>query len=212
MKSRLISVRTDSGHLNVRGAEKVSTYLAEYLAAHYELPDHRGDEAYASWERSARHFEALVRLSGSVDVMDALDAAIDPNLLTVILSGGAGEPVELPEEVRGVMASLGLADVPESACEGGYYAVIKDGKVLMEKRFASGVRNDEFMVKDTRFALQVSAREPDGGSYMTALHIDSGGYFSFEPGMVIITFDADRMEPVTAIRYAFDETLSVVHL
>ena len=203
----------DSGHLNVRGAKKVSDYLAEYLPAHYDLPDHRGDEAYASWETAARHFDALVNLPGFDDMMDALAAASDPNLLTVILSGGAGEtPIDLPEDVRGAMASLGLTDVPETACEGAYYAVIKDGKVEMEKRFASGVHSDEFMVRDQRFELQVSSHEPDGGSYMTVLHIDSGGYFSFEPGMLIITFDTDRMEPVSAIRYAFDETLSVVHL
>ncbi len=38
-------------HLNSSGAEKVSIFLAEYLEENYELPDHRNDEAYDSWNR-----------------------------------------------------------------------------------------------------------------------------------------------------------------
>ena len=68
------------------------------------------------------------------------------------------------------------------------------------------------MVKDTRFELQVSSRDPDGGSYMTVLHIDKGGFFSLEPGMLIIAYDIDRMEPVAAVRYAFDEDMILKHL
>ena len=39
----------DDTHLNRSGAEKVTTYLGDYLAAHYTLSDHRNDPAYASW-------------------------------------------------------------------------------------------------------------------------------------------------------------------
>lgn len=36
-------------HLNVRGAKKLSRYLGKLLDEQYDLPDHRGDEAYALW-------------------------------------------------------------------------------------------------------------------------------------------------------------------
>ena len=35
--------------MNVLGSEKVTEYLASYLAEEYDLADHREDEAYASW-------------------------------------------------------------------------------------------------------------------------------------------------------------------
>ena len=73
---------------------------ASYLAANYDLPDHRGDPAYGSWETSSRHFNALVHLPESANITDHLAAASDPNLLTVVLSGGAmAEPLSLPEDV-----------------------------------------------------------------------------------------------------------------
>lgn len=47
-------------HLNVYGAEKVTTALGDYLRANFTLPDHRQDEAYTSWQTdSDTFFQAL---------------------------------------------------------------------------------------------------------------------------------------------------------
>ena len=199
--------------MNVHGAQKVSAYLADYLAANYDLPDHRGDPVYGSWETSSRHFDALVHLPESANITDHLAAASDPNLLTVVLSGGAmAEPLGLPEDVLNAAKAAGLSQMPESVGTGTYYAVIKGGKLIAEKYDRSGIQEYEFMVKDTRFLLHVSSREPDGGSYMTALYIGSGGAFSYEPGMLVVTYDMDRMERVDTVRYAFDDSFSVDHI
>lgn len=40
----------EGGHLNSFGAAKYTRCLSEYLVAHYDLPDHRSDAAYAAWE------------------------------------------------------------------------------------------------------------------------------------------------------------------
>lgn len=42
----------DVNHVNYGGARKYTSYLAEYLVEHYNLADHRDDEAYASWEEN----------------------------------------------------------------------------------------------------------------------------------------------------------------
>ncbi len=55
-----INWQTDSkdggDHLNYKGTIKVSTYLGKYLAETYDLPDHRGEEAYASWDDSYDYY------------------------------------------------------------------------------------------------------------------------------------------------------------
>ena len=44
----------DAGdHVNYFGARKVSEFVGGYLKEHYDLPDHRGDEEYASWDELA---------------------------------------------------------------------------------------------------------------------------------------------------------------
>ena len=40
----------DQGHVNLTGSVKVSEWLGNYLDQTYDLPDHRGEEAYAQWD------------------------------------------------------------------------------------------------------------------------------------------------------------------
>ncbi|MBR5420988.1 MAG: hypothetical protein IK115_07575 [Lachnospiraceae bacterium] len=44
---------SDWSHLNYWGARKFTEYLGGELKARYELPDHRGEAGYASWQESA---------------------------------------------------------------------------------------------------------------------------------------------------------------
>ena len=46
----------DVNHVNYLGSVKYTEYLAEYIAAHYELPDHREDPAYAQWDADCEAF------------------------------------------------------------------------------------------------------------------------------------------------------------
>ncbi len=43
----------DDEHLNDTGSAKYSAFLGQYLKDHYDIPDRRGDERYASWDRMA---------------------------------------------------------------------------------------------------------------------------------------------------------------
>ena len=55
----------DNGdHLNISGATKVSNYLGNYLKENYDLPDRRGDAAYADWDDEAMIYQERVASSG----------------------------------------------------------------------------------------------------------------------------------------------------
>ena len=40
-----------AGHLNTAGARKITEYIGDYITERYDIPDHRGEAAYAGWER-----------------------------------------------------------------------------------------------------------------------------------------------------------------
>ncbi|HIU26316.1 MAG TPA: hypothetical protein IAC50_07490 [Candidatus Copromorpha excrementigallinarum] len=46
----------NSKHVNFMGAEKYTEYLSAYLAENYDLPDHRGQEKYESWEEAYEYY------------------------------------------------------------------------------------------------------------------------------------------------------------
>lgn len=48
----------NSGHLNLYGACKASTYFGDYLKQNYSLPDHRKDSAYAQWDKDYQKSQA----------------------------------------------------------------------------------------------------------------------------------------------------------
>ena len=50
----------NSKHVNYLGAQKYTAYLTAYLAAHYDLEDHRGDSAYQSWEDALDYYRDYV--------------------------------------------------------------------------------------------------------------------------------------------------------
>lgn len=47
---------SDSDHVNMLGASKLTTYLGEYLMDNYDLKSHAGDAAYNDWDISYQSF------------------------------------------------------------------------------------------------------------------------------------------------------------
>lgn len=50
----------DYAHLNTNGAMKITRSLGKYITEHYALPDHRGDEAYQSWQEDYEAFQSRI--------------------------------------------------------------------------------------------------------------------------------------------------------
>lgn len=47
-------------HLNHYGAVKVTEYLGEYLHKNYDLPDHRNDDNFSSWDKMVKKYQKKV--------------------------------------------------------------------------------------------------------------------------------------------------------
>ena len=57
----------NSKHVNYIGAEKYTRWLTAYLAEHYDLPDHRGQTGYESWEEAYAAYQEYVK--GGIDTI-----------------------------------------------------------------------------------------------------------------------------------------------
>ena len=51
----------DIYHLNVYGATKYTLYFSKYLKENYDLPDHRNDKEYSSWDSEYERFKKIYR-------------------------------------------------------------------------------------------------------------------------------------------------------
>ena len=52
----------NSRHMNYTGSKKLTAYLLAYLKAHYELPDHREDDEYNSWDQEYKLYKQMAHL------------------------------------------------------------------------------------------------------------------------------------------------------
>lgn len=76
-----------ASHLNPSGAWKVTDFIGQHLSEEYGLPDHRGEAAYASWDRdyAAYRERKLQSLREETDPYNFLMLLADPSFSTVLL-------------------------------------------------------------------------------------------------------------------------------
>lgn len=108
----------DMEHLNHQGSTKFTSFLGNFLKENYELPDHRGEEAYISWDINALCTDQEVynqRLS-EVYSLENYIRKLNQGSYTVMLSVTG----ELNEEKEGKLVRV-LADfgIDEETCRQG---------------------------------------------------------------------------------------------
>ncbi|PHV70331.1 hypothetical protein CS063_10590 [Sporanaerobium hydrogeniformans] len=134
-------------HLNFRGAEKLTRYLAGYLKENFNLPNHKEEQAYASWnvdlERWLRRDEEL-RLRQEKDLKTYLERLIaspykEDYTLALTLQRGEGDTwqKELKEQegIAQELEAIGFEGfTTKTISESDYYiGVIHAGELIYEE-------------------------------------------------------------------------------
>lgn len=176
-----IDFADSAGHLNSAGARKITAFLGDYIREHYDLPDHRGEEAYAGWDRDHALYTEKKNeaLRGSEDLYqylmllerDALDAAFivnDPSFFQ--------DPM-----IRELLDALGLEKLPENAGptlllirNGGQAAAALspfpvEGEVV-ESAAGTVVNNGDALLLDGSFSIPL----PETDASLSAVILRSG--------------------------------------
>lgn len=152
-------------HLNPSGARKVSDYLGRYIAEHYAMADHRGEEKYAAWETDARVYreKKLADLGMQTDIECVLMLLHDDDF-SVEVDIGAGSALFENEKRMTLMQNIArehifeedmfskwsnslfpLERLEEAAQNGQSYRLVADRKTggILEEvgaKLESGVR------------------------------------------------------------------------
>ena len=150
-----------ASHLNPSGAWKVTDLIGGHLSQAYGVPDHRGEEAYAGWDRdyAAYRERKLQSLREETDPKTFLMLLADPSFSTVLLlpedSAAYGDDlaVRLLQNAGRrhlTMADMGEAvwsdmlmplNLPEGPGNGTYMAVIdRGGRAIGECRGRGRIR------------------------------------------------------------------------
>jgi hypothetical protein len=112
----------DETHVNALGAKKISRFMAQWLDDNYDLPDHRGDKAYAVWDQDLKYYEHRRdgdAMAASNDIYEFLPIMLrlDDTVSVINLSG------EYDAEEYSMLKDYGLSE--EDIRNGGIW-ILKD--------------------------------------------------------------------------------------
>lgn len=181
-----IDYKTDmfnTSHMNGRGSCKFTSQWGEYISGQYDIPDHRGDPAYDSWERNAVYLDALmkdVELRETDDADRISEYLVRDNYHVFLSIDGYCRLDEAA--VSGVLAKLGITDAQDG---GLWYFAGEEGTVWSS---GSGEAARYFETGRHDFGLE-RVQTGDGG-YDNAIVIDNQRYQAVENGINVVIFDS----------------------
>lgn len=172
---------SDGPHLNFGGAVKASQYLSRYLHENYDLPDRRGDPAYAYLDQELERYEREKineQLIQTRDLSSYLNLLLDMDSSYTVIFSVKDEAVNgLSEELRGQLKKLGFQNnlTQENASRHSLIGVWQDGQMLYES-LSEGIDDPQ------RDMLEFRGTLPDGMKY----YVKSAGWNVGNTSSIII--------------------------
>lgn len=119
-------------HLNVRGAEKVAVFLAQYLKENYSIPEHR-DTLWDSMLEKYRAVTDVAYLQSEQSFAEYLRRLRESNANRLIVLSGKTDCVDgLTEADFANLEQFGLRLIREASTFDAYIAIIRNGKAVYE--------------------------------------------------------------------------------
>lgn len=214
----------DGSHLNDDGAAKFTRYIEQYIKAHYNVPDHRGDSAYYRWEQNSRYLnidrQAEYALTGASDLKDYLDKLAgfkDQFMIMVSLNGNYNA---LGDDAY--LSGLNGLGISADSYHTGGTIILRKGDTAF---YSNGQKTYSFSLTSSgeqRRTLSVLRRDledddvPEGtatgdADTYTGLYLDETDYGGTINGVDIFVYDEDLDYPVDAIHVNIFEGLTPEH-
>ena len=192
----------EASHLNYRGSEKLSSWLASWLQEEYGLPDRRGGSLYASWDENLADWkqkyenQLVYEEEGWYDLLHLIPESGDGHYTYVISLNGSYDNGEQPP--KETLVSVGVPEV--IAEQGGVYVAGADGETALPAGM-DGFLHLEFEHSDLELTVSPGGMEfiYEGESQIRAAN-----------GLNILVYDHFTESLVTALGFNADNGYACV--
>ena len=182
----------DIGHTNIKGAQKVTSFLGEYIKEHYDLPDRRenDDPRYDAWKRKPYQYIAAsagkrLRDVENFDEWVDLAGSLNEDYLMIFTSGQAYEvslsskPVN--SDLISLMKSMGLEEIEKVPNEDVSYLAIFEGARVIEEQLAYDDLDYAMMVDDHPLTIR-------SNGILTQIKLDNKDIACEHEGLKVILY------------------------
>lgn len=193
----------DIAHLNYRGNQKLSQYIGQYLSDHYEIPDHRDDARYLSWQADADYIRRMVynqELTETVLAERIVQKIKDPDYWVFVSVDGKVHTTS-DETIKSLLNGIGIQT--EEANRVWY---VKDGLSVWDTSKAPG---ELYLSTETHDFHLIRAQDKDGAYYNTIV-VDNVQYSKVNNGVNIVVYDTVTEKIVDCIGFDADEGYAVI--
>lgn len=171
----------DGSHLNIGGSQKFTSYIGRYVKEHYDIPDHRGDPAYDSWQRNADYIRQENKdfsLSGSLDLDEVTRLIQDPNYWVFMSVDGTCTTADA--RLQGLFSALGI----DSGGDTGIWYRDADGIA-----WSSGEGAAEKYISTPAHDFCLRREIDDTGAVHNAIIMDRVPYSKTANGVNLVVYD-----------------------
>lgn len=190
----------DGSHLNIYGAEKVGAYLGDYLTEHYELPDRRGDSAYAYLSQMEALYDLQAedaKLATCEYLEPWLDQLQDRYILYLAVSDGYLLQ-NFPETIWSKLQSHGLNTATlQSGAD--YTAIVTESQIVCEQS-GLGISDVYGTFGEASYEFSVwNPEEGEEGASICSIRINRQEYAIEGEGLHMVVYDPVDEEVIDSI-------------
>jgi len=191
-------------HLNAYGAEKMTSYLGEFIDKNYDLPDVRENPDYEFMKKDLVEFEkykSQLRLKSAKDILTYFDAICDLTDCTVYISIKDIQGYSLTEEIAEKMKKAGLdsADILLEKSYHSYIACLSNGETILEK-IGNGEEPSHFEGVLNNKTVILESRTLKGGN-LSSIQINGVEYSKNKRGFNIVVIDQETNQVIDSINF-----------
>lgn len=193
---------TDGSHINTNGARKISGYLGEKLKDKYELPDHRADEGYDSWNVNAVNIQNnyLRQITESKDYFEELKR---DDRSVFLIKNSTWEESPAYEQLLADMELIGVNsnEVKESTGGDWFLDSTQEGSFVNQY---GGEMYSAFEFDNTMFSVDFQ----NGEGIKVG---DSKVYDLAGPGIICAVYDTNTAQCIDVVTFLVSDDFQLVH-